>query len=108
MTYSTEYIHPRVTAEIERWPAGILSDHPRIVERVMEFGPPLRMPRSRAMDDGFFELRPRSSEGTGSGFYCFVVDQNMVVPHAFIEKTQETPERELKLARKRMKEVSHG
>ncbi|MCX7166984.1 MAG: type II toxin-antitoxin system RelE/ParE family toxin [Rhodocyclales bacterium] len=28
--------------------------------------------------------------------------------HAFIKKSQETPDRELKLARKRMKEVSNG
>jgi phage-related protein len=28
--------------------------------------------------------------------------------HAFIKKTQQTPERELKTARKRLKEVQHG
>ncbi|HET8554586.1 MAG TPA: type II toxin-antitoxin system RelE/ParE family toxin [Rhodanobacteraceae bacterium] len=28
--------------------------------------------------------------------------------HAFIKKTQETPAKELKLARKRVKELQHG
>jgi phage-related protein len=71
----------------------------------MEFGPQLRMPHSRAMGDGLFELRPRATEGVGRVFYCFMVQKRIVVLHTFMKKTQETPERELKLARKRMKEV---
>ncbi|TXH51425.1 MAG: hypothetical protein E6Q87_01640 [Cellvibrionales bacterium] len=31
-----------------------------------------------------------------------------MVLHAFIKKTQQTPEKELKLARKRLKELQHG
>jgi phage-related protein len=31
-----------------------------------------------------------------------------VVVHAFIKKTQKTPEKELKLARKRVKELKNG
>jgi phage-related protein len=108
MSYSIEYFHPRVKAEIESWPTGILADYARIVELLMQFGPQLRMPHSRAMGDGLFELRPRSSEGIGRAFFCFVVGQRVIVLHAFIKKTQETPERELKLARRRMKEVSNG
>jgi phage-related protein len=30
------------------------------------------------------------------------------VLHAFIKKSQETPDKELKLARKRMKGIQHG
>ena len=108
MDYAIEYIHPRVKAEIESWPAGILADYARIIELLMEFGPQLRMPHSRALGDGLFELRPRGAEGIGRAFYCFVADKRVVVLHAFTKKTQGTPERELKLARNRMKEVSDG
>jgi phage-related protein len=59
------------------------------------------------MGDGLFELRPRSSEGVGRVFYCFMINQRIVILHAFIKKTRETPKRELKLARKRMKEVKN-
>jgi hypothetical protein len=41
MNYAIEYFHPRVKAEIERWPVGILADFARIVELLMEFGPNL-------------------------------------------------------------------
>jgi hypothetical protein len=37
-----------------------------------------------------------------------MVGKRIVVLHAFIKKTQETPGRELKLARKRMKDLQKG
>jgi len=105
MNYSIEYFHSRVQAEIESWPDGILADFARIIELLMEFGPNLRMPHTRAMGGGIFEVRPRGREGVGRAFYCFVVGQRIVILHAFIKKTRTTPEQELKIARKRMKEV---
>jgi len=108
MNYIIEYFHKRVKAEIEDWPVGIVADFARIVELLMEFGPNLRMPHSRAMGDGLFEVRPRGREGIGRAFYCFVVGQRIIILHAFIKKTQATPEQELKIARKRLKEVQNG
>jgi phage-related protein len=108
MGYSIVYFHSRVNAEIENWPVGILADYARIVELLTEFGPNLRMPHSRAMGGGLFELRARGREGIGRVFYCFAVGQRVVILHAFVKKTQETPEQELRIARKRMKEVQNG
>jgi phage-related protein len=85
-----------------------LADYARIVELLMEFGPNLRMPHSRAMGRGLFELRPRGREGVGRAFYCFAVCHRVVILHAFIKKTQDTPDQELRLARKRMREVLNG
>ena len=36
---------------------------------------------------------------------CWLVWKRITVLHAFIKKTQQTPDRELKLARKRLKEL---
>ena len=71
VNYSIEYFHPRVKKEIESWPSGILADYARIVELLMEFGPNLRMPHSRAMGGGLMELRARGREGIGRVFYFF-------------------------------------
>ena len=60
VNYTIEYFHPRVKAEIERWPDGVLAAFARIVELLMEFGPNLRMPHSRALGGGLFELRPHT------------------------------------------------
>lgn len=108
MPYSIEHFHPKVKEEIESWPVGILADYARLVELLIEFGPSLRMPHSRAMGGGLFELRPRGREGIGRAFYCFVIGQRVIILHAFVKKTQETPDHQLKIARKRMKEIQNG
>ena len=108
MPYSIDYFHPKVKEEIESWPVGILADYARLVALLIEFGPSLRMPHSRAMGGGIFELRLRGREGIGRAFYCFVIGQKVIILHAFVKKTQETPEHELKIARKRMKEIQNG
>lgn len=108
MRFSIEYFHERVLAEIESWPVDVLADYARLVELLEGHGPSLRLPHSRAFGDGLFELRPRGRSGIGRAFYCFVVGRRVVVLHAFIKKTQQTPDHELKLARKRMKELPNG
>ena len=108
MPYSIEYFHPKVLAEIQSWPADILADYARITELLMEHGPNLRLPHSRAFGQGLFELRPRGESGIGRAFYCFLIRQRAVVLHAFVKKSQQTPDRELKLARKRLKELPDG
>jgi len=108
MSYSIEYFNERVVGEIEGWPVGLLADYARLVELLLEFGPGLRMPRSRALGHGLFELRPRSREVIGRALYCYLDGERVVVLHAFVKKTRAAPERELRLARRRMKEVRDG
>ena len=107
MPYSIEYFHPRVLAEIEAWPVDVLADYARLMELLMEHGPNLRLPHSRAFGDGLFELRPKGRSGIGRAFYCFLLNRRVVVLHAFVKKSQQTPDRELKLARKRLREASN-
>jgi len=108
MTFAIEYFHERVLAEIEAWPVDVLADYAKLIELLIEHGPDLRLPHSRAFGDGLFELRPRGRSGIGRAFYCFVMNKRIVVLHAFIKKSQQTPERELNLARKRLKEIKSG
>lgn len=49
MPYAVEYFHARVLKEIESWPVDILADYARLMELMMEHGPNLRLPHSRAM-----------------------------------------------------------
>jgi phage-related protein len=41
-------------------------------------------------------------------FFCTLIGRRFVILHGFIKKTQETPPKEFKLARKRLQEVQHG
>ena len=108
MAFEIEYFHERVPAEIEAWPVDVVAGDARLVELIVEHGPSLRLPYSRAFGDGLFELRPHGRSGIGRAFYCFMVGKRIVVLHAFIKKSQQTPVPELKLARKRLKEVQGG
>ena len=108
MAFQIEYFHPRVLAEIESWPVDVLADYARLAELLSEHGPNLRLPHSRAFGDGLFELRPRGRSGIGRALDCFLLGKRIIVVHAFIKKSQETPDKALKLARKRVKELQHG
>lgn len=108
MSYDIDYFHPRVLAEIESWPVDVLAGYARLVELRVEHGPDLRLPHSRSLGQGLFELRPHGRSGIGRAFYCFLVGRRIVVVHAFVKKSQQTPDRDLKLARKRVKEISNG
>lgn len=108
MVYTVEYFHPRVLSEIESWPIDVIADYARLVELLIEHGPDLRLPHSRSMSGGLFELRPHGRSGIGRAMYCFLARKRIVVVHAFIKKTPQTPDRDLKLARKRVKELLDG
>ena len=108
MAFDVSYFHERVLNEVQSWPVDVLADYARLIELLTEHGPSLRMPHSRAFGDGLFEVRPRGRSGIGRTFYCFLLGKRVVVLHAFIKKTQQTPDKELNLARKRLKELHHG
>ena len=75
-----------------------------LTDRMMEHGPNLGLPHTDAFGGGLFELRLKSAEGIARVFFCLIVKQQIVMLHSFIKKTQKTPDKELKLAKQRMKE----
>jgi phage-related protein len=103
-----QYFNARVQREVEAWPVGIYADYLRLIGLMEDHGADLRMPHSRAMGKGLFELRCKGPEGIGRAFYCTMVNREIVVLHSFIKKTQETPDRELTIARQRLKEVQNA
>ena len=84
---------------------GILASFNRIASMMLEYGPDLGLPHTRAMGGGLFELRAKGREGIGRAFYCTVSGQHIVILHIFIKKTEQTPARELETARARLREV---
>lgn len=108
MLYEIVYYSPRVQEDILAFPADVLADFLRIADLLAEFGPELRLPHSRAMGSGLFELRPKGKEGIGRVFYCFLVGRKIMILHSFIKKTPKTPRKELQLAQSRMQEVKHA
>ena len=71
----------------------------------VQFRWPVGMPLCRAMGDGLWEVRTSLPGNRIARILFCVVQQRIVVLHAFIKKTQKTPDGELALARKRLKEL---
>lgn len=94
MNWTIHFFNASVQKNIREWPVGIYADF-------------LRLPHSRAMGQGLFELRCKGREGIGRAFYCMVIGQEIVILHSFIKKTQETPIEHLRIARLRWKQVKN-
>ena len=65
-----------------------------------EHGNQLRLPYSKHLDDGIFELRTQSAGNITRILYFFVVGKEIIVTNGFTKKTQETPPSEIELAKK--------
>lgn len=105
MSYQISFFNARVQATILGWPSGISASFTAIAERIVEHGPNLGLPHTRALGDGLFEIRAKGAEGIGRALFCTVIGQHVVILHGFIKKTQQTPAADLKIARARLKEV---
>ncbi len=105
MRFEIRYYHPSVLKAIEEWPNDLYASFIRLYGLLEEHGPELGMPHSKAMGNGLFELRPKSSDEIGRAFYGYLKERRVVIVHAFIKKTPQTPDKEIQLARKRVKEV---
>jgi phage-related protein len=105
MPYTLAYYNAAVQASIEEWPAGINASYVRIAVQMVASGPNLGLPYTRPLGEGLFEIRAKGEEGIGRALFCSLVGRRIVILHGFIKKTQQTPQKELKLARKRLKEV---
>jgi phage-related protein len=105
MVWSIEYYSTAVERTILRLPPGLLARYVRLTDLMLECGPALGMPHTRAMRGGLFELRVKGQEGIARVFYGTAVAQRIIMLHAFIKKSQKTPLKELAIARRRLQEV---
>jgi phage-related protein len=71
----------------------------------VEFSWPIGMPLCRPLSDGLWEVRSQLTQGRIARVLFCTADSRMVLLHAFVKKTRKTPDADLALARKRMKEL---
>lgn len=77
----------------------------------LQKGAKLRMPLSRVMTSvgpGVEELRAKDRHGIYRVFYMVKLAEAVWIIHAFQKKTQKTPQQEIELAKKRLKEILDG
>jgi phage-related protein len=73
----------------------------------LEFCWPIGKPKCSPIvgTKGLYEVRSNITSGRIARVFFVLVGNQMILLHGFIKKTQKTPDKELKLATARMKEV---
>ena len=74
------------------------------LELLEEYGNQLKMPYSKFLEDGIFELRIKFASDITRIFYFFYVENRIIVTNGFVKKTQRTPKDELTKAKKYKKD----
>jgi phage-related protein len=70
------------------------------MQLLAEFGPDLKMPYSKHLEDGIFELRMQAEGNIARVLYFFISGKKIILTNGFIKKSEKTPLSEIELAKK--------
>lgn len=106
MNWSVEFLNETVRAEFLALPKDMLASLLKIVEMVENYGlQRVGMPYVRHLQGKLWEMRGKSKDGIARSIYVAVSGRRVIVVRSFVKKTQQTPDREIKLALQRAKEI---
>ncbi len=104
--WAIEVLNQTVEAELLALPKDMQARFLRISELLEGFGPQhVGMPHVRALGDKLWEMRLMGSTGIGRAIYTAASGRRLIVLHAFVKKTQKTPQRAIEAARRRTREI---
>ena len=96
------------TEPVRDWLKGLSREDRREIGQdiaTVEYGWPVGMPVCRSLGQGLWEVRSNlPGNRTARAIFC-IVQTHMVLLHGFVKKSQKTPDKDLVLARIRMKEI---
>lgn len=98
--YETELGRCPIVEFLETLDSKLLAKTLRTIDLLEEFGNKLRVPYTKALEDGILELR--TIHGTNITRILFFYDRGnkIVLTHGFVKKSQGTPRSEIELAKK--------
>lgn len=111
MSWTVEILNKNVQKELEDLPLDLRAKFLYIAEMLEEFGPqnvkepyvkPLKFHKSN-----LWEIRMKGKSGIARAIYITIKKERIVVLHAFIKKSQKTPQKALKIAINRINEVKN-
>jgi phage-related protein len=101
------HLHPKARIELQDFPEEVRRDLGKAIFDLQR-GAKLAMPLSRPMPSvgaGVEELRVKDRNGAYRVFYYTKLENVILVFHAFVKKSQKTPQAEIELGKKRLKEI---
>ena len=94
---------------VRDWLSELPTDDKRVIGRdisTVQFGWPVGLPVCRPLGGGLWEVRSSLPSKREARVLFGFHDGELIALHAFIKKTRKTPQADLKLAAKRLKEVT--
>ena len=101
------HFHPKAKFDLQEFPEEVRRELGKAIFDLQK-GSKVGMPLSRPMPSvgiGVEELRVKDRNGAYRVFYYMKYAQAVLIFHAFIKKTEKTPDREIELGKKRLKEM---
>jgi phage-related protein len=106
MSWAIEFVNDAAEAEVSALPFDMRLRFARIADLIVQFGLlAMREPYVKHLDGKLWEMRLKGRDGIARSIYVAASGQRVVVLRTFVKKTQETPRRELAIARSRLREV---
>jgi phage-related protein len=106
MCWSVEMLNETVQAEIDALPADMRAKFLQISGMIREFGlENVGHPHVKHVRGKLWEMRLKGRDGISRALYVTAIARRVVVVRAFVKKTQEIPESEIKLALRRASEA---
>ena len=106
MAWSVETLNSAVDEELEALPADMRARFAHIAFLIEEFGlDQVKEPHVKHVRGPLWEMRMKGRDGISRALYIAAAGQRAVVVRVFVKKTQRTPNREIRLALERAKEV---
>lgn len=107
MNWTVHVLNATVTAELDALPQDVRARLSRLTGIIETFGlRHLGMPHVRHLEGDLWEMRLNGRDGIARAIYVTASGQRVVIVHAFVKKTQQTPRSALKIAHQRAKEVT--
>jgi len=109
MAWSVKFLNDAVRREFRELPKDMAARFQQIFRLVEEEGPAaVSMPNARHIKNDIWEFRAKGKDGIARGLFVSMRGENYVVLRFFVKKTQQTPQQEIRLAEKRLSEVSNA
>ena len=107
MSWRVSVFDSNVQAELDALPSDMRARLVRIVDLIETYGlENVGQPHVKHLQQSLWEMRMKGRDGISRAIYVTASGKRVVIVRAFIKKTQKTPQREIKLALQRAKELT--
>ncbi|MBW8308338.1 MAG: type II toxin-antitoxin system RelE/ParE family toxin [Candidatus Paracaedibacteraceae bacterium] len=101
-------VHPKAISEINDLPVDMRAKLTRVLELMQATSPfDITEPHIKSLGNKLMEIRLKGQSGISRVIYVLVTGRKIALLHAFIKKTQKTPQSAIDCALKRFMEVKN-